>query len=73
MNEPFDVFWKRENPDKCQVCIGEGKLRWRGPITGGICATDCKFCDATGKSDAPLFTDEDSVDFDAWLEVKEDE
>ena len=63
MNEPFDIFYKRKHPDKCQLCLGGCKLRETGYI--GIIEMPCPFCE-NGFSDAPLFTDEDSTAFDEW-------
>lgn len=66
MTEPFDVFYKRNNPEGCQVCCGQGKLSATGRLTGQKLVVHCTYCDYTGKSDAPLFTDEDSLAFEAW-------
>lgn len=58
--EPFDVFFKKRNPDKCQVCLGEGKIVARGMFINKI-RIPCGFCQGTGLSDAPLFTDDEEV------------
>ena len=69
MNKPFDVFFKENNPERCQLCcLDMGTIHGHGtymPIQ-----MKCPLCDGTGVSDAPLFTDEDSIDFDAWCEKR---
>jgi len=66
MNEPFDVFLKREHPGHCQLCLGEGRLMGPSPLSGRRSVVACALCNGTGESDAPLFTDADSVAFDEW-------
>jgi len=66
MHKPFDVFYKRNNPDRCQVCAGQGAVQAIGTIIRKPLVVDCMYCNGTGKSDAPLFTDEDSADYEAW-------
>ncbi len=67
MSDPFDVFFKKANPDRCQLCCTDrGKIHGHGSFMAIM--MQCPLCDGTGLSDAPLFTDEDSVDFDKWHE-----
>ena len=58
--KPFDVFFKERNPDKCQVCFGEGQIFCRGMFVDKI-RLPCTFCKGTGYSNAPLFTDDEEV------------
>ena len=57
MNEPFDVWFKRQNPDKCQVCLGQGTLVMKGRWVERL-VFPCTPCKGTGLSDLPLFTAE---------------
>lgn len=66
MVESFYVFFKQKDPDGCQICLGKGKLDAVGLFTGKWHTPACPLCNGTGKSDAPLFTDADSVAFDEW-------
>ena len=60
MGDPFDVWFKKRNPRKCQLCFGQGKIQFHGRWIRNL-SVKCTACGGTGESMSPLITDDEEV------------
>ena len=47
--DSFIKFMQERYPGACEVCLGEGKIQFIGPMTRQILEIPCKECNMTGR------------------------